>query len=350
MNKVELNYSKTRVDKAGAALKSPNLSELELHENLLVLSNWRAYHAGPLCDFAKVLKTRAKQVSNDENPLVAQRLKRTSSILLKLHTHKTMRLSAMQDLGGLRAILSDVNEVTALLEKYRTARTKHELFSIDNYIDRPKYDGYRGIHLIYKLKKSPAIFIEIQIRSQLQHIWATGVEVIGTLQGSSFKSGQGEDKWFEFFSLLSSIFAIKESTPLPEKHSKEKEAKLISKVKKMIRDLNVIEQLSAYTSLYKRDLNLPSTGRQGNYSLIVLDSKSNTISVKTYSASRIDLAEQAYVEYEQKYFDDDQKNVVLVNSGDIKKLEVGYPNYFMDTKKLVNCLSNIMLDEYLKKR
>ena len=29
--------------------------------------------------------------------------------------------------------------------------------------------------------------MEIQLRSQLQHIWATGVEVFGTLKNSSFK-------------------------------------------------------------------------------------------------------------------------------------------------------------------
>ena len=39
-------------------------------------------------------------------------------------------------------------------------------------------------------------------------------------------------------------------------------------------------------------------------------------------------------------------NVVLVNTGDVKKLEASYPNYFMDTKILVRYLSQIMIDKF----
>lgn len=93
-----------------------------------------------------------------------------------------MRLSTMQDIGGLRAILDSSEEVYSLLELYRRSRSKHSLFSLNDYIQKPKEDGYRSIHLVYKLKKDPSIFLEIQLRSQLQHIWATGVEVFGTLK------------------------------------------------------------------------------------------------------------------------------------------------------------------------
>lgn len=347
MKSVELRYSKSRVDRAGNDLKDIDAKADSLKQNLDVLSNWRAYHALPLDTFARVLKNRVKKVSKNSNSIVAQRLKRTSSILLKLKTHHTMRLSAMQDIGGLRAIFDSLSEVLELLEIYRTSKTKHTLFSIDNYIDRPKANGYRGVHLVYKVKKTPSIFIEIQIRSHLQHIWATGVEVIGTLQNSSFKSGYGDEQWLEFFTLLSSVFALKEKSPIVVIHKSIRKKTLLNKTKRMIRELKVIEQLNAYTSLYKRELKGTNKGRKGNYSLILLDSELNTISIETFSTDQIDKAAESYIRLEQEFFDEINKNVVLVNSGDIKKLEIGYPNYFMDTKLLATNLSLIMMDEYL---
>ena len=347
MKSTDLMFSKSRIDKAGDYLKESKVPDHVIKENLTVLSNWRAYHALPLEAFAQVLKNRAKKVSKNSSLIAAQRLKRTSSVILKLKTHPTMRLSTMQDIGGLRAILDTLPQVLELLEIYRTSKSKHSLFSVSNYIDKPKADGYRGIHLVYKVKKTPSIFIEIQIRSQLQHIWATGVEVIGTLQNSSFKSGYGDEKWLDFFTLLSSVFALKEGTPVVKEHKHMSQKSLLNKTKKMTRGLKVIEQLSAYTSLYKKELRPLPQGRQGNYSLILLDSELNTISVETFSASQINEATKTYIELEQKYFDDINRNVVLVNSGDINKLEAGYPNYFMDTKILVRNLSLIVMDEYM---
>ena len=96
MKTVGLNYSKSRIDKAGELLKASEIDTQVLEESLEVLSNWRAFHAMPLDTFAKVLKLRVKKISKSPNAIVAQRLKRTPSILLKLQTHKTMRLSTMQ--------------------------------------------------------------------------------------------------------------------------------------------------------------------------------------------------------------------------------------------------------------
>ncbi len=214
MKLVKLKYSKTWVDRAGDLLRLKNSSPIDVEPSLKVLSNWRAYHARSLDSFAKVLRARIKKICSDDSAIVAQRLKRTPSILLKLRTHKTMRLSAMQDIGGLRAIFNSSNEVHSLIDLYTSSKKRHSLTSLDDYISKPKKDGYRSMHLVYKVKRTPDVFIEIQARSHLQHIWATGVEVFGTLKNSSFKSGYGEKEWLDFFSILSSVFALKENTPL----------------------------------------------------------------------------------------------------------------------------------------
>jgi hypothetical protein len=346
MKSTPLKYSKTKIDRAGEVLKNRTSTATEIANALDILSSWRGYHAMPLNTFATVLRQRAQKIS--KNAVVAQRLKRTPSILLKLSNHKTMRLSAMQDIGGLRAILETTADVYSVLDLYKKSKSKHTLFSLDDYIESPKKDGYRSIHLVYKLTKNPNMFLEIQLRSQLQHIWATGVEVFGTLQNSSFKSGHGDKKWLEFFSLLSSVFAIKEKKPPLKIHTKISKEGLVLKLQNKIQELKVIENLSVYTAAYKTISSSTSNGRKGHYSLIVLNSRENTISLSTYGASQFESAAQAYLKLERENFEDEQINVVLVNTGDIKKLEMSYPNYFMDTKILVQKLSLIVMGKFFE--
>jgi len=346
MKVVELKYSKSKIDKAGDVLKNGTAIGQERDAALEVLSNWRSFHVAPLNTFAKVLKQRVKKVCERENTIVAQRLKRTPSILLKLQTHKTMRLSAMQDIGGLRAILDNVIDVYSLAELYRTSKSRHKLAALHDYISNPKHDGYRSIHLIYQLEKNSNIFIEIQVRSYLQHIWATAVEVFGTLKNSSFKSGHGDKKWLDLFAHLSSVFALTEKTSVLKVHSNLTKKQLLEKLKKMINELKAIEQLQVYTAIYKIVNNEKNNNRSGGYSLILLNSHENTISIQTFSVEHIEQATTAYMDMEKKFYDDLNMNVVLVNTGDVRKLEVSYPNYFMDTRALMRYLSLIMLDEY----
>ncbi len=345
MKPTAFEYSKTKIDQAGEQLKNKSGSDDDITNALDVLSSWRAYHAIPLDTFATVLRQRSQKIS--AHAVVAQRLKRTPSILLKLSNHKTMRLSAMQDIGGLRAILDTNEDVYKLLEIYKKSKSKHSLSSLDDYIEKPKKDGYRSIHLIYKLAKTPNLFLEIQLRSQLQHIWATGVEVFGTLKNSSFKSGQGSREWLDFFSLLSSVFAIKENRPPLRSHEGILKNDIISQVQKKIQELQVIENLSVYTAAYKTISKNTAKGRKGHYSLLLLNSRENTVSLETYSANQFEAAAQAYLNLERAHFGDKQINIVLVNTGDIKKLELSYPNYFMDTKTLVQNLSLIVMGKFL---
>lgn len=343
-----LNISKSRVDRAGETLKMHDSPSGEDQKHALSdLASWRAIHALPLNSFAAVLRKNAKAISKSNKWIVAQRLKRTHSIVLKLKTHKTMRLSTMQDIGGVRAILGTIQEVYELVDFYRKKRVVHKLFSLDDYTAYPKADGYRSVHLVYQLNKDPKIFIEIQIRSHLQHIWATAVEVFGTLRNSSFKSGYGDKAWLDLFAYLSSLFAIKEGTAVLKEHTDLSHSEILIKLKNMIEDLKVIEQLSLYTSIYK--ITAAESGEKknsGHYTIILLDSHKSTISIRSFAANQLDEAMSVYAELEKKFYDDLGVNVVLVNAGDIKKLEESYPNYFMDTRELIRYLSQIRLDKF----
>ena len=345
MKPVKLQHSKSKIDKAGEVLRKNYHRDIQ--SSLEIISNWRAYHLASQEAFAKTLRARVKNVGEESNTIVAQRLKRMSSIVLELQAHKTMRLSAMQDIGGLRAIVDNMDHVNKLVDIYKTSKTKHQLFSLDDYISHPAKDGYRSIHLVYKLKKTPSLFIEIQIRTHLQHIWATAVEIFGTLKNSSFKLGHGEKKWLKFFELLSAVFAIKEKTVVGNPYSKLKRETLLEKTKKIMRTLKAIEELSMYSTIYKTIMEKgEKKGRKGQYFLIILNSKDNRITVKKFSINQTKDAIHSYLTEEKKFFNDININVVLLKPGNIKKIKESYPNYFMDTQTLVRYLSQIMTDNF----
>ena len=49
--------------------------------------------------------------------------------------------------------------------------------------------------------------VELQIRSKIQHSWATAVEVVGTFTKQALKASAGDSIWLEFFQYASIEFA-----------------------------------------------------------------------------------------------------------------------------------------------
>jgi hypothetical protein len=136
------------------------------------------------------------------------------TIINKLRLNPSMKLARMQDIGGVRAVLKTIKDVRDLEREYRNkSHFKHELVNEKDYIESPKNTGYRGIHLIYKYKNNRkkakeynGLLLELQIRTRLQHAWATAVETMGTFLGQPLKSMDGDKKWFDFF--CPNIFSV----------------------------------------------------------------------------------------------------------------------------------------------
>ena len=79
---IPLEYSGKAVGRAGAILQKEKILSREYNASLEVLSNWRASHIYPLSKIQNLLYKRAKRI--DKKSLIAQRLKRTPSIISKL--------------------------------------------------------------------------------------------------------------------------------------------------------------------------------------------------------------------------------------------------------------------------
>ncbi len=141
-------HSRREVNRAGEILMNPAAPVEEMEDALVIINNWRASHNFPLNTFQMRLRRLARGI-NPEN-LVAQRIKRLSSIKLKLERFEGMNLAQIQDIGGCRAIMRDISEVDALVNIYehQSRGIKHKLHASQDYIQKPKASGYRGVHLI----------------------------------------------------------------------------------------------------------------------------------------------------------------------------------------------------------
>ncbi len=125
MKIIEREYSGNQVKKAGKILKKAAVSQEEREFADKVLTNWRGLHFYPINTFRATLTKKLKTI--DPDALVAQRLKRTPSIVSKLVRFPNMSLALMQDIGGLRAVLKNLSKVREVEGSYLKSSINHEL-------------------------------------------------------------------------------------------------------------------------------------------------------------------------------------------------------------------------------
>jgi hypothetical protein len=199
-------YSGKAVIRAGKVIASDMpwtpATEPKIGEAFQIANSWRNSHTYPM------RSVRCQVISymyrNGIEGTTAARLKRMRKLrrdTLSLH------INQLQDLGGVRAILPSIADVQALAEIIR-AKSHHGIRETDDYIANPKPDGYRSLHLMFNFrdKRNAGLHdgrrIELQLRTRLQHSWATGVEGVGMFRGEDLKGGQGNPNWLRLFMLM----------------------------------------------------------------------------------------------------------------------------------------------------
>lgn len=342
---VTRQYSKGEIDRSGAILIGDEVPFDEFDHALTVINNWRTCHSYPLHAVTMTLRRRAREVS--PNAVIAQRLKRLPSIAIKLEHNEAMKLSQMQDVGGCRAIMPSVTHVNALLEKYDKAKSKnpgqgrpiqHERY---DYISSPKPDGYRSCHLVFKYQseyKDKKPFegqrIEIQIRSRLQHVWATAVETVQTFTGQALKSKikAGDPQWLRFFASMGSTIARMENCPrVPNTPTSKRE--LAKEIRRLANTLSVEDTLSGWGYAIQTIAKEPA-GDVSAY-LLVLNSEERTLETTAFATDEMKDATEMYLEMEKTR---PESQAVLVSVESLAALRTAYPNYYLDTSAFVEIL------------
>ena len=287
--------SKNQINKAGQILVDPNVNPSNLWWAVELADKWRACHAYPINTFQATLRVKLRTFPH--NPIAAQRLKRMPTIIDKLRRYPAMKLTTMQDIAGVRAILGTVPDIFKLADLYRkNTNFLHELTDEYDYVTMPRNDdGYRSLHLVYKYKNPrnkayDGLRIELQIRTRLQHIWATAVETMGTFLGQALKSRQGDQEWLDFFSITSSAFAYKEKSPLVPKYAHLSQEDTFKAVAKAEAKLGALEKMSGFSVAV--DAISKSRGKGSFYHLIILNSLAKTVEIKPYDRESFDRAVQ----------------------------------------------------------
>jgi hypothetical protein len=247
----------------------------------------------------------------------------------------------MQDLGGCRAILPTVQDVDALVERYKTSsRIKHKLIDQDDYIREPKGTGYRGIHLIYeynsdKKKTYNGLKIELQIRSAKMHAWATAVETVDTFNSQNIKTGKGPLDWRIFFRLMATHFALQEGAP-PVPKTPSNHTDVVLEIRDLALRLDVVNRLTAYGQALEayRSEGAP---QDAHYYVLSLDPDEHAVTIWGYAKEFVQTAEAQTQELEAAGHD-----AVLVSVESIDALHKAYPNYFLDARAFIDAVRDVV--------
>lgn len=345
-----LCFSRTKVDKAGRNFrKSLHTGLQDFDDDVKIIQSFRAAHLYPLQIIKNLVWKHVRKLGLLDSAIVVRRLKRLPTIIDKLQrktldgeTDNGLSLLRMHDIGGCRVIVENMQDLYALNASLDASRTQHSC-KIYDYIFHPKASGYRGIHRVYKsydkTKKHDykGYNIEVQVRTKLQHLWATTVEVIDVIDNETLKTrpdGASED-WKRLLAIMSMFFAVDEGVgfmTLPE------EALYKLELIGLNQTLSMYNKLGSFSSALSVD-SIKNTSVASAYTLLCFDEKNGNGTAKSFSKAKEKEALAEYSELEK----DVTKNALLIAGSDLKSIEKAYPNYIIDTSEFLRRFSEIVL-------
>ena len=335
-----VEYSRSKIIKSGKIIKNPDATPEQIEEATRVIDNWRAAHAFPL----HVIYMHLRRMAAGKNIVVAERLKRLDSIINKLEREPSMSLWMMQDLGGCRFIVPSIDDVYKYANKYDRSRKRHVCKEKYDYIRNPKASGYRSLHMVYEYYSDTIdtynknMLIEIQYRTHLQHLWATAVETLGLFTKQAIKAGQGSNDVMRFFVLVSSLFALREGSPIVPGTIGD-ETELVAELEEINSRHNLLDMLSAIRVAV--DVEKKRDNRQAGYYILILNYNTKRLRVRYYPPSQLEVATNIYKQIEATRAES-KIDAVLVRVDSFKSLRSAYPNYFSDIEEFVNLVKGYL--------
>lgn len=340
------DYSRKQVAKAGKTLCEPMPWGIgrddEYRMIFKVAYDWRASHAYPMSKMR--IELRSLIQATMKRGVTAGRLKRMSSIRRKLE-RLDVTLVQIQDIGGCRAIVDSQESLERLLAHCRSGLGNHKLRMDRSYLDTPRKSGYRSHHLVYDFQPEQANEepfrdrrIEIQLRSRLQHSWATAVEAIGLHRREDLKAGEGNPDWLRFFQLVSAGFAEFEGTgAVPETPDKAERVAEINAINHKLKALQTLETLNEAFRYLDQNRRAGAT-----YYMLQFDNVAQTLDITTY-----DKLMRVSERYGQEETSHGNRNTVVVVVDTLEALKEAYPNYFLDVRLFAQNVAHMLRDEPL---
>lgn len=331
-------------------------------EEKLEFDNFREAHN----IIIKLFTIELKKVNFSKQHLTASRNKRIETIISKLCRPEKPKLDRIHDIAGTRIIFENIKSLEDyidILENTELVNFKEKINEDKNqynYIKNPKSDGYRSIHKVFYYSSNIPYStlneksfnlenkkIELQLRTRLQHIWATTVEIYDIINKSNIKTGTHnklETKEGLFFKNCSLVFEGIESNDVE---------KIKININKIFRDKDLVEIYNRLKGIKNiKNIQLPKTLGSDEVFILITDlNKGKTTFFTTDPIEKNDkqdtfLINASYRRLEEKNTKGEYI-LLLLTLGDIKKLKNVYPNYFLNTNKFISILKKYK-DKYIK--
>jgi putative GTP pyrophosphokinase len=316
--------SKKLINRAGQAFRDhrePTDQELES------FNSWRGAHKYVLNTFQTNLRNRTRGT----DIVVAQRLKRRHTIIDKLSREPGMKLARMDDVAGCRMIFDSISSLDEFRAKFHKAGFRHKRKNDKdkyNYIKNPRSTGYRGIHDIYEYtaiteegKPYDGLLLELQY-PQVQHAWATSVEVVSRITENQPKFEKGDERYIEFFKLTSEIIARVHETSY-SCYKDVSRPDLIARFEALDADISLVRMLHGLHTIYE--------GADGGNLVLQFSQRGNLLIHQVADQE----ATEAYFRLEKDNPGDD---IVLVSADTFDEIRSAYRNYFSDPRDFLNYL------------
>ena len=228
--------SKTQIDRLGDRLKKGPAEK----SDLIALDTWRRSF-GPAYD--SVVQTIRDQLKLNPSGRPA---KSTNSLVEKLK-RESIRLTQVQDIAGCRVVVRNVPEQDWV------AVSLAATFSGASIVDRREITsyGYRAVHIIADVAGK---LVEIQVRTELQHMWAELSEKYADIFGSEIKYGGGASEIRKHMEIISESVAEYEETERKfAKATKSDKVKDIQKTMDLLRKeiAKLLDEEFAFINLMK---------------------------------------------------------------------------------------------------
>ncbi len=325
-----MRLTKTKIDRAGDAIaRASYRSDEEYIELEEVFDEYRKSHLQPLSE--TTLEVQGWLAGYGQPYYIAQRLKRKPQIIRKLQRLK-VRLSQLQDIGGLRIIVprsADVDRLRKYLEQQVATRGHFKVHRVTDYRERGRdRTGYRGLHLILSRDQSA---LELQIRSRVQHYWAESIERTSVIYGYHLKEEEGDPSVLRYFQLLSDAFYELEAGRQASLEQRLAIDSLRASCEQLIeasprgRVLDSFVNEGVIRTLTEKE----SRGGRGlNNWVIVFDWNTGQFVSWDIVARNPDEAVAAYVRHEKNFPQDAGFEVVLIGSSEVATVRETHSHYF----------------------
>ena len=324
--------SKNKVDKSGYILsESIEVDEYTYLEFEEYFDEYRKEHLPVLT--STTLEIQDWLTSFSKGYYIAQRLKRKPQIIRKLK-RLSVRLTQLQDIGGLRIIVDtnkDVNELLSFL-KNKIEQNEHiHIHRITDYRNHGRDDtGYRALHVILSVN---GYKLELQIRSKIQHYWAEGIERTSIIYGYYLKESEGSNTVLEYFKNLAKIFSEIEAGREPSSSQKITLDGARDTARRVIEESDKKNILNAHVdegvikTLVEKENKNRNQDKFNNWILILDWNTGCFVDWKVISRNP-DEAIKSYVETENLYPNHEGFEVVMIGSSDISTVRETHRHYF----------------------